>query len=115
MQEIAHHASRAEITIPVSWGSERKVAYVKLGKDLPDIFPTGESFDAALDELKATVDRFSEKHQPPQATRPTKTMYCRICESNGYPNQQIKWPAVFAPGNLPLNMDGTSHVHKGKG
>lgn len=116
MLETQHQAARAKITIPISWGSERKVAYIGLEKDLPEFAPTGESFDLALAELKATADRFKQNYQPEQTTttRQPKQIYCRICESNGFPNQQIKWPAIFKLGNLPLNMDGTSHVHKAK-
>jgi len=105
-------APRVGVTIPVAWGSERKVAYFRLENNLPVEIATAQDLKDAMETLLAIVDDFSKKHAPVHVEKVMKTMTCNICAKNGFPNENIKWPAEYKPGNKPINLDNSPHIHK---
>lgn len=108
-------APRVGVTIPVAWGSERKVAYFRLENNLPVEIATAQDLKDAMETLMAIVEDFARKHQPPPTVTAPKKSYCKICAENGFPNTEITWPKIYNPNNKPLEPDGkTLHQHKAK-
>lgn len=109
---LEHRAARIKITLPFSWGSDRKVAYITAEQDLAEAQPTMESFKVSANELIDTIQEIAGRRAPIPAP---KENLCRICETNGFPGVKITWPRPFKPGNRPVNPDGTGHVHRQAG
>lgn len=109
---LQYVAPRVGVTIPVSWGSERKVAYFRLENNLPLEVATAQDLKDAMETLMAIVDDFSKKHVPAKVEKAIRTMNCNICAQNGFPNEKVKWPAIYSPNNKPINLDDSPHVHK---
>ena len=112
---IQQTAARVRVTIPIEWGSSRKVAYIGFERDVGgEAIADDDRMKFEANRLIDLIQEVATRRAPVPTAPPLKKSYCSICDKNGFPMTEIVWPKPFAPGNKPLNPDGSHHEHKVK-
>jgi hypothetical protein len=113
---MATTAARVKVTLPVAWGSERKLAYLAVEMDLPSAHPEPDSVKFALNQLIDQIQEVATRRAPVPTPTRLPQPFCKYCRENGFPNVEIKFQGKDESGRWkpPLNPDGTPHIHKEK-
>lgn len=110
-QYLTHTAARVKVTLPINWGSERKVAYISMERDCAEAIPDDDTMKMRVMELIDLCQQVADRRAPapgPAAVQKPKQFPCKYkCGAT------VKWNYPYTQGDHPVNLDGSKHECQG--